>query len=747
MKALLKKKERGSESLFSLSELQSEIVNHEKITSYGREILKGIGNFTLFQRFSAYRWPLWLVSASQPESPSFDPITSITLLNSNYRNWMTFSNLLSSCSLSIDPAGMISPSYDRWSLEVWLADEKNLFRPQSQRENVRQKRDMASSIIQTEWSSEDCDIRQEIYGARTNIDESILEITCSLKKKTKGIRVYLVIRPYNSVQLGGVQSIAFDGEKKTIAINGKERIAVNDKPDTILTGNSERGDCILAGEVSQDSRVNCSSGMAAMALGFDLSKGDNVFFIRISLDEDRRIEPGKLNFPAVKKDFIGYYELRSRQAMNLQIPDKTLGSWFYALKSSTLNHSYRRYPVSQATKREMVADYFIVSALNRIGYHTESLALIDRMMKKLSSSEKLTFLETIDACYYINALSDYFTISRNTDFLQSQYEKIKRIAEKVLENSGSVKSYNTGILKNCNSLYKNITSDSLSYDYILLAHSLKQFAYLSRCIGLFGDEIRFTKEGNRIEMMVMDRFRRLSPGSSIVSIPSADIPSENEFHCYDIAAGYPFRLENMKSEDNTALLERIVTRYDDLPFYIRSYGGWDMFISLLTAINYLMNHNTAVLPFIKKLFDLGKNRYAIPEIVNPITGNGISGDGDSGIISASFFILLRNMVFMDHPNRLELFPLPQEQWFNPGQEITIEHAPSRFGEINIRTVSTPNELQIYFNDLPKFIPPDIMINLPFSASLKEDEDFVIKKEAGNSFIINGWPSIIRFIRK
>ncbi|OPZ33836.1 MAG: hypothetical protein BWY99_02692 [Synergistetes bacterium ADurb.BinA166] len=110
------------------------------------------------------------------------------------------------------------------------------------------------------------------------------------------------------------------------------------------------------------------------------------------------------------------------------------------------------------------------------------------------------------------------------------------------------------------------------------------------------------------------------------------------------------------------------------------------------------------------------------------------------------FATLRNLLFVDNPERLELFPLPRESWFAPGNEIRIEDAPSRFGLISLRMSSTVNEIQLHFEKLPKFVPPDIMINLPYKTKIKQEDDFILKREEDTSFIINGWPSIVRFLR-
>ena len=47
----------------------------------------------------------------------------------------------------------------------------------------------------------------------------------------------------------------------------------------------------------------------------------------------------------------------------------------------------------------------------------------------------------------------------------------------------------------------------------------------------------------------------------------------------------------------------------------------------------------------------------------------------------------------------------------------------------------------------KYVPPEIIINFPFKTKIIGEDDFIVKKKKGNSYYINGWPTVIRFIRK
>jgi hypothetical protein len=273
------------------------------------------------------------------------------------------------------------------------------------------------------------------------------------------------------------------------------------------------------------------------------------------------------------------------------------------------------------------------------------------------------------------------------------------------------------------------------YDYILISHALAQHSYMARCLGIFGDEIKFKKESDRIAGIV-----------SATAFKFDDVRPDNEFIIYNIYAGYPFRIDAIPENAIRSLIGRIERYITEKPLLITSLG-WDIFLTLIVANNLIFIKDMRGYEIVHELLKMRDKIYVLPEYIHPATGRGNWGEGAPLALSAMIFSTIRNLMFIDYPDRLDLFPVPRPEWFEPGKEIRIDDAPSRFGLLSVRVVSTVNEIQIHFDKLPKFVPPDIMINLPMRTRIKHEDDFILKREDGRSFVINGWPSILRFIRK
>ena len=123
------------------------------------------------------------------------------LINSNMRDCLYFTNFLSDDGLYIDPAGMISPSYDHWSLEAWIVAGNALYRPSEDWPHVRQERDTKNSLIYSVWENSLCKLQYTLYGARSTVDEAIVEADCFIKER-KQASILFVVRPYDLHQSG-----------------------------------------------------------------------------------------------------------------------------------------------------------------------------------------------------------------------------------------------------------------------------------------------------------------------------------------------------------------------------------------------------------------------------------------------------------------------------------------------------------------------------------------------------------------
>ncbi len=713
-----------------------------------KTISLGLKNYLLFQSYHHYRWPLWLISSIDELERHFRPVTPPILLNTYYRDWMYFTSILSSHRIMIDHAGMLTPTNAPWSIELWVLNGNRVFRPQDDCNSIIQVRDPHTSLITTKWTNRDFTLHMEMYGTRTSIDEAIADISFSTVGKAGGTSLVVAVRPYGTEQIGGLHSLEYQSENKTVRINNETTFYVSHSPSEVFTGSGMYGDVNFR---EKQGKVSCFDGMASMALVYPVKKELLELKVRLSLSEKKSVESLKLNYISVKKDFAEYLDVMKRQGFILSIGDKRLSNWFVNTKLISLGNVNRmiRLLGDKCGVIEARESFYLVKALSRMGFDKEARLIVDAWRTSIHISERTEFDDLIIFCYFLSSFADSYLFTRDTAYLQDNYEFIKKLAHAAL-SAGKDLFQKKKKKAAHNSLPYVYAGRYHLHDTLLYAHTLSQYAYLCRTIGLFGDEIKFSREAERYHEMLSYEITGLIASAAAESPLDSDafsgIHGLDEFIVYLSFCVSPFAVDSIKREEKKKLLSMISAVYKKKPLFLRSFGGWDIFLTIMFARNTLLMNDAASQDIIEFFLNIGEPRYSLPDCIHPVSLRGIGGTGESSMVNSSIFLFLRNLILIDGPNRLEIFPVPKEEWFRPGAEIVVENAPSRFGKIHFKVISTQNEIQMYFTELPKYVPPDIMIHLPYKTELKEGDDFMLKKEEGFSYIINGWPSVIRFVR-
>ncbi len=717
--------------LIDFTELGIGNIENNKLSDYRELILTGLRNYHVHQKNPRFIWPGWVTGLQKLPYDNKQVIPPV-LLNSSFKQWFPFTNLLSRDELLIDPTGMLTTSYGRWSLEFWLEIEGKILKYDGSYGNLAIARDHRSSFMNLKWSTPDFIFEAVIYGARTSVDEAVIDLKCEMINKSKNSGLIIAIRPYDNENLGGIKTIEYNKNDRIVAINGRRRIALNRDPSFVLTGNAHEGDIDITDKTDSFS-TSCREEMASLAALFSLKKGGNSFNIRIALNESDNLKQGDYDFKSIREDFAEFVRIRITQGIDIKIHDKQAEKWFNISKIALLNSS----DSSLFNNRGIIDPeklFYLIYGYNRMGYSDESMHLVNKAIDCLSiQSKEISFIELINICYVISGFVDYFLHTRDLDYLQLNYnKKLKELGERLLSFTGRVKNLES---LRTNSLKNSIIRNPELYDLVLISHTLGSFAYLARCLGIFSDEKKYVKE--------YERFQKIFT-SHIENYGEKTFWGDN--FTYDLAAGFPFPMDMLNSERTEEMIETVTEHFNGTKLVNRSYGI-DTRASLILANNMLIQKDARVFEILDIMKKIGGECYMMPDFADPGKYTGCYGEGFSLTSSSMMFSLIRNMMFIDSLNRLDIFPVPNEEWFKSGREIVINNAPSRFGNINFRVKSTSNEIQFAFDDLPKYIPPDIMITLPVPVKLVDGEDFILKKSYNNSFIINGWPSLVRFIRK
>jgi hypothetical protein len=727
-------------------DVRMDFIDENKLLGLRADIINGIRNYFLFQKFPDYHMPCWVTNSGtgvdrMQRTASPPPL----LLNNSCRTIVYRSNLSGKDGIMIDPVGMMSPTYCSWSVEIWFFDGKAIIRPQDCDGTPVQTRDHLTSVFRTEWRHGDNTFTAVAYGAKTAVDEVVVEVSCGIKKNNPNQFLVVAVRPYNTFLLGGIRSVEYRKEARSIRIDGLDRIAFDDRPEFVSIGNGACGDITVPQEARDSFSSNCRYGMASLGAGFRAVKGNSRISFRICLSESRELPVMKSVDENRKSVFEVNASNRIRGGIRVSFPDGRFERLFGAAKITVLERTgalLKERAGDEITAERMKKYFACVCACNRMGYFAESSHIVTSYMKIAGRASGRNILSAVRDAYFIEGFADLFLHSRDIDLLGRDYRAMKAVAESLMLYSKTLKRpADAGPV---NSIQHSMQSRSHLYDLILLCHSLRQFSYLARCLGMFGDEVRFAEESTRLNAVIIAAI-----GSVLERPGDKDAPASagafDDDLAYLVASGFPFPLEGFTPANLKVLIRRIVDGYRGMPLYSRSMGGWDSFLTFILASNMVLCGDNRCFDIMDAMFTAAGGRLSFPEFISPGTKLGVAGEGDSLTAAYALFSFLRNLLFVDYEQRLDVLPVRIQQWFIPGAEITIQDAPSRFGPISIRVLSSSSELQYRFTGTPKFVPPEIKLPVPEGMHVKKESDFIIKKELENSIIINGWPEIVRCV--
>jgi len=753
------------------SGIASSVIDLQAVTvknaDYGKYIQNrqyfhdGIGNSLLFQKCSHFNWPYWLQYAIGRAEGGMP----LLLNNDSCRSWMRMTNLISSAPVYVDPSGMVVADSSRWALEFWIVDDTDILRPDVKSGNSHVWLDTEQWSAHSSWICKKNKLDIEYFITRTSIDELIIHPHCAPAKTSGNLFMLMVIRPYNMDTIGGVHKIEYKPAGNMVSVNGRDCLCLQENPHLVETGNAESGDIRFSRGSVDTLKVTCDDGMATMAVGYKIDKKGPLPPVRLAISTSSAIKKGTIDIHALRKDYGNYTDMRLSQGITIAFPDKNRVKRFKAARLGVLQglmppaSSDKNYYKNLSHWREF---FYTVYALNRMGYFNESLTMLRSFSSNHPEGKVKDLSHGVILAYLLSAVSDYYLHSRNSDFLQEFYPVVKKNCVALLEYTKGLNIKKAKKMSQWDNTHPYYFIKGLSgYDVSLFAYAFSQSAYLARSMGIFGDENRYIKESLRIGEIFNTFIQPESKstmeeaGSDIegkgnededVSVSSEGFRPVHDYQRYDIGGVFPFTLGAFGREWLQESFFTLKKWFGNSLQFSQVIPATDMVASLLYANAMLYANDPDVIELLHQVEKVPGDMYVIPEYMNPSTGMSVYGDGASLVAMSLFSQLFRNLLFIDYSDRLELFPVPPRDWFVSGKEITVENAPSRFGTISFKMVATRGEVKITFLQLPQFVPPEIMIRLPFKAKIVQEDDFVIKKEMENAFLLNGWPDTVRFRR-
>ena len=301
-----------------------------------RAVLQGVRTQAATQIRPDWVWPYWIERQLDPRAPSFVPQGHLPLAaNVTHGNWTTVGNPESSKEAIVDPAGLVTPWVDGWSLDWWV-DPGTGWQFPSRHPGIRQRLLENTPVVETTMPVSSAECTQRVYAVS---DEEELVVAEVQNRTRDRVEVAFALRPYNPEGLAVVEQVELQGH--TLMADGRPAIFLPEAPTRFVVSSFLQGDTARlvdkGGMEIEAGRGRDRAGLAQVALVYEVASGQTV---RVAMPLEPKRPAGSRRLPrrrepqATSPDVVGLQSARAvaaqwtdrlrKDRMQVEVPDPKL---------------------------------------------------------------------------------------------------------------------------------------------------------------------------------------------------------------------------------------------------------------------------------------------------------------------------------------------------------------------------------------------------------------------------------------
>ncbi len=651
---------------------------------------------TVIQHNLDWIWPYWIMRQYNPGDVSFIPRAfSVTHINLTHRNWTAIG--LPNCDALpiVDPAGLLTPFWDSWSLDAWvLADDGEHLLPS--RQTVLDQRIELEPELAVITRVGD---HQRWLETRTWVDLTEGEPVCRMQVDAGvGVagRLVLSLRPYNPEGVSFIHEIR--ATDRTWHLEGHQCVRFAVQPDATFLSDYRRGDVfdrILtpASEGATAERVTCRVGMATAAACFALEPST-----------PRRIEASVPLGGGSKSQPIGAVVPRQswHQAVagscQLSVPDQRIQLLFDAAVRSLVLHSasevvpgpytYRRFWFRDAV--------FILHALLCMGFEDRTsrhLASFPRRQSRSGffCSQDNEWDSNGEVLWLLRRFGSLTGREPDPAWRQAVRRGSRWIVRKRL--SSDLDGSHAGLLPAGFSAEHLGPNDFYYWDDFWSQAGLQAAGDLLEAWGDTSEAAHYRREGKDLERAIGRSLNLAVTRLGRSAMPAAPDRRLDPGAIGSLAAGYPLAL---MAGDDPRLLDTVAYLVEGCFvnggfFQDLIHSGINPYLTLHVAQVMLRAGDLRCLDLLRTVAALASPTGQWPEAVHPRTGGGCMGDGHHVWASAEWVMMVRNAFVRDESDGLTLGSGVLPEWLLPTADpsggsrkgVYFGPAPTPWGPITV----------------------------------------------------------------
>lgn len=678
---------------------------------------RGLINTQAIQHNMDWVWPYWVEKQFNPLDESFVPRAfSFTHVNLTHRNWTGLGVPGLSDYPIVDPAGLLTPFWDSWSIDAWiLARHQDLLLP-SRNASIKQMiGDMDTWCVITELNAESSKLMSQSVVRET---DNVRDLSLTLRAESNRDS-FLVIsfRPYNPEGISFIDHVSVSDTGTNWTINRRQEVKFTATPDRVVLSNYGLGDVhsiIKEGEKECISKrqISCEIGMATGAALFELKENSPT---QVSVKIPLSGPPGD----TVRTPNIGWKDVL-QTAVGFKVPN-TLFNYLFetSLRTIILLSPKEVYPGPYTYRRFWFRDSaFILKALliaNLPGRVKQAFPEFCRRQTKggYFLSQEGEWDSNGEALWL---LGEYFAaldeVPQN-DLLMAIKKGALWIKKKLIHGAREGNLHD-GLLPPGFSAEHFGPSDFYYWDNFWALAGLRAAAGLINKANQKQIAEGFIYTAESLEASVWDSIGKCREYQRKHAVPASPYRRMDAGAIGAIVASYPLGIVEPDNPQILGTIEFLLNNcfVNKTFFQDMIHSGLNPYLTLHVAQVLLRAGDSRYMELVEAVSELASATGQWPEAVHPRTGGGCMGDGHHAWASAEWIIMMRNLFVREEDDGLIFLSGIPATWLLDGEELLCGPTLTSLGTVRVEVSVKTDTMRILIRTDFHRNPSQVVLHIP-----------------------------------
>lgn len=671
-----------------------------------RTVLRAVRTRGAVQIRPDWLWPYWIERQTDPGSRAFVPRGHLPFLsNITHRNWTMVGNPGSPWEPIVDPRGLVTPWFDGWSLDWWVAADGG-WRYPSREPEVGQELVDAMPVVRTVLPLPDGAAVQLVYAVREEREHVVVEVR---NDTPRPLDVAFALRPYNPEGLAVVERLEVRG--RTVLVDGRPAVVLPGTPDRTVLSTFRGPDAahLLAdGGRGGGDRVQDPAGLAQAAFAYRVPARGAVRaavpWVRRPVAEAgirrwaRRAAPAAPREPGVRveslpsaEDEAAGWRRRIGRGLRVTLPDERLQRAAEANEAYMLlfadgpsitpgPFTYHRFWFRDAA--------YQLLAMDRWGLHEEAARVLASYPRRQRAdgffSSQWREWDSNGAALF--AMAEHHRLAGDDDLLADLEPAVRRGVtwihrqlKEARDRPGPVR----GLLPPGVSAEHLGPFDYYYWDDFWTWRGLLDAAHVFRSTGDRKAERGAAVLAKRLAADVMRSVAASVRRVGTPAIPAGPNRGIDAAMVSSLASCAPLGLLEADHPLIQGTLRILRDRFcvGEAFYHGVSHTGLGTYLTLQLAMVELEGGDPRAWSRLRWFLEAATPTFTWPEAIHPRLRGGCMGDGHHGWAAAELLSFVRNALVREaRDGSIALLSLMPEDW--TGREVRVERAPTHHGLVS-----------------------------------------------------------------